>query len=130
MSSSSPVIFARLRSQTAIDSTADRCLSSVPRLLEERPADDEEQRSANGIVCNEGHVACQLSTYGARMKAVRCHFCTCQRDILITNQCRPVVFVLLLLTKQAHVPWARLCIIHDIKVKSKSKVVDLYSASS
>ena len=73
-----PVIFPRLWSQTAINSTADRSLSSIPRLLDQWPGENVEQRSANGVVCNEGNVSSELSAYGSRMNTVRCHFCTCQ----------------------------------------------------
>ena len=80
----SPVILPRLRSQTAINSTADRCLSSVPRLLENWPAGEEEQCSANGVVRNNGYVSQELGTYDARMKTVRRYFRACQRDTLFT----------------------------------------------
>ena len=74
----SPVVLARLRSQSAVDSAADGRLSSVPWLLHERPSCDVVERSTDGVVGNERQVSTELSTNHARMKRVGRHFCACQ----------------------------------------------------
>jgi len=63
ISSNSPVIFPRLRSQAAVNSTADRCLSSIPRLLDKRPAHVIKQHPANGIVSDDGNMSRKLRAY-------------------------------------------------------------------
>ena len=89
ISSHPPVVFPRLWSQAAVHGTTDRCLSSIPRLLDERPADDIKQRPGDSEIIDDGYATTQLRAYCTGMKRVSRHFCTCQRHTIIISKAVP-----------------------------------------